>query len=99
MLRRINKQRGAIAPDLAADIVAATANPLDDMEATRIALPKSLRLPCGFIVGLFHLRLSRSTNGVREDREREPPSVELHFLERTIRVSHHGPIHHLHTDM
>lgn len=34
-LLRINKQRGAIAPGLAADIVAAPANPLDDIEALR----------------------------------------------------------------
>jgi imidazolonepropionase-like amidohydrolase len=34
-LLRINKQRGAIAPGLAADIVAAPANPLDDVEALR----------------------------------------------------------------
>jgi len=34
-LLRINKQRGAIVPGLAADIVAAPANPLDDIEALR----------------------------------------------------------------
>jgi len=34
-LLRINKQRGAIAPGLAADIVAAPSNPLDDIEALR----------------------------------------------------------------
>ena len=34
-LLRINKQRGAIAPGLAADIVAAPADPLDDIEALR----------------------------------------------------------------
>jgi imidazolonepropionase-like amidohydrolase len=34
-LLRINKQRGAIAPGLAADIVAAPANPLDDIEVLR----------------------------------------------------------------
>ena len=32
---RINKQRGAIAPGLAADIVATPADPLDDIEALR----------------------------------------------------------------
>ncbi len=34
-LLRINKQRGAIVPGLAADIVAAPANPLDNIEALR----------------------------------------------------------------
>ena len=34
-LLRINKQRGAIVPGLAADIVATPVNPLDDIEAVR----------------------------------------------------------------
>jgi imidazolonepropionase-like amidohydrolase len=34
-LLRIEKQRGAIAPGLAADIIAMPANPLDDTEALR----------------------------------------------------------------
>jgi imidazolonepropionase-like amidohydrolase len=34
-LLRINKQRGAIARGLAADIVATPADPLDDIEALR----------------------------------------------------------------
>ena len=34
-LLRINKQRGAIAQGLAADIVATPADPLDDIEALR----------------------------------------------------------------
>jgi len=34
-LLRINKERGSIAPGLAADIVAAPANPLGDIEVLR----------------------------------------------------------------
>ena len=34
-LFRVNKQRGAIVPVLAADIVATPVNPLDDIEAVR----------------------------------------------------------------